>query len=209
MFFQKILKGITGIDMRMAKKILYKEGIQCAWWRKVETISPADWQARLNERNLSWHLNRFEDADPTEKGEKFAKHTPFISTTAGAVERDLISRKNILFPAEYIATSFATNAFQQGGFVFYGYVYTLGQKSLKLIDFAEEVRDLLVYTGFLPWHHEGEVVAKIHIPAIQLEKCEAWHCTSTGKLKRGKTIPNPSYEPPERYANVREVLRLS
>jgi hypothetical protein len=206
MFFQKIVKGITGIDTRTARKILLKEGIQCSWWRKVGTISPADWQSRLNERNLEWHLNRFEDADPAEKGEPFARHTPFISATAGAVERDIAAQDNILFPAELIAASFATNAFQQNGFVFYGYVYTLGRRSLKLIDFAEEVRDLLVYTAFLPFHHEGEVVAKIHIPSIQLEKYEPWHCTSKGRIRRGKAIKNPDYEPPERYANVREIL---
>jgi hypothetical protein len=42
-----------------------------------------------------------------------------------------------------------------------------GQRTLAFVNFAE-VRDLLVYTSFLPFHPEGEIVAKIHIPAIQL-----------------------------------------
>ncbi|MGH3051666.1 MAG: hypothetical protein ACRDM8_01740 [Gaiellaceae bacterium] len=43
-----------------------------------------------------------------------------------------------------------------------------GKRTLAFVNFAEEVRDLLVYTSFLPFHPEGEIVVKIHIPPIQL-----------------------------------------
>jgi hypothetical protein len=80
--------------------------------------------------------------------------------------------RNIVYIPIITALNFATNWLTRPGYVFYGYVFTLGQKSLELAEFAEEVRELHIYTHFLPYHDEGEIVAKIHIPAVRLEKVE-------------------------------------
>lgn len=50
---------------------------------------------------------------------------------------------------------FATDGFRRRG-----YVLTLGKQSIPMREFAEEVRELHIYTSFLRYHPEGEIVAK-------------------------------------------------
>lgn len=213
MFFQLVLKGISSLDDAEALERLRTTGIPCRWWARVHRISPAEIKDKLSDRNLDWHLNRYDQPDPTQNNDPFYEHTPFISTTAGVVERDALMRRNWLYPPLLTALQFATRDFTQVGYVFYAYVYTLGKKGIELRAFSEEVRDLLMYTGWLPYHPEGEVVAKIEIPSVNLEKYEkydgrtAWADLASGRLPRPiDTQLNPSYEPPERFANVRGLI---
>jgi hypothetical protein len=199
LFFQTVLKGIGGIGDDEADAILTRDGIMCNWWRTVGEISPSEWQAKLTERNVLWHLNHYNDVDPS-TGSPFSKNTPFISTTAGTVERE--PTDNVKFPGFATAIRFATGDFTRDGYVFYGYVYTLGKKALVLVDFSEEVRDLLIYTSFLPFHPEGEILTKIHIPAVRLEKFEKY--AADGRLICTKA--NANYAAPERYTNIRGAL---
>jgi hypothetical protein len=130
MFFQKVLKGICGIDDKEATEILHLKGIMCSWWRSVREISPEQIANMLTEHNLDWHLNRYETLDPR-TGKPFGENTPFISTTSGVVERDAVSGRNITFTALETALRFATDSYTRDGYVFYGYVYTLGKQALK------------------------------------------------------------------------------
>jgi hypothetical protein len=200
-FFQKVLKGVGGIDDAAAQAMLDGDGIVCNWWRSVRVVRPAEVQAKLTPRNLLWHLNRYNESDPS-TGLPFCDNTPFLSTTAGTVERDVKARRNVSFPPLLTAIRFATDDFSRDGYVFYAYVYTLGKQSLPLADFSEEVRDMHVYTGFIPFHPEGEVVVKMHIPAVRIERFEKYD--AAGNVVQMNT--NALYEPPERYANVRGLL---
>jgi hypothetical protein len=173
MFFQKAIKGIAGLS-REAADLTFLQGIHCNWWRRVHGITPFEIREKLTERNLDWHLNHYDDADPFEGNTPFRENTPFISVTAGAVERDEFSRRNIVFDPLITALRFATRDFAEIGHIFYVYVFTLGRQSIEICEFAEEVRELNVYKNFLPFHPEGEITAKIEICGPRIEKWEEY-----------------------------------
>ena|ERR1700688_1978710 len=213
MFFQKFLKGIPGDDDHQAQLRLRELGICCRWWDRVHQITPSEIKAKLTERNLDWHLNRYDHPDPDHGGEPFYDHTPFISTTAGAVERDEMFQRNRVFSPFLTALDFATRGFREPGYIFYGYVYTLGKKSIPLQEFSEEVRELNIYTNFLPFHYEGEIVAKIGIPSVNLEKYEKYDPDLLLRDLANGGFPTPidvayndDYAEPERYLNLRGLL---
>jgi hypothetical protein len=212
MFFQKVLKGIAGLT-RDAASDTFRRGILCNWWRTAGTISPDAVIARLHERNLDWHLNHYDDPDPLEGNAPFREHTPFISVTAGAVEREWWLRRNLVFDPHVTALRFATRDFTATGHVFHAYVFTLGRQSIELADFAEEVRELHVYRSWLPFHHEGEITAKIEIRGPQIERWEEYDGPAAEQALRGGQLPqpvhverNPLHAAPERYCNIRGLV---
>lgn len=216
MFFQKALKGISGLSRPEVEQIVRQGGITCNWWLNLPNrlMPEPEVKSKLSDRNLDWHLNHYDEDDPTEGNKKFQLVTPFISVTAGAIERDAFARQNISFPPMLTAVRFATDNFRGSGWVFYCYVLTLGKKSVPLRQFAEEVRELHVYTEFLPYHPEGEIAAKINIPPVQIEKAEEYDgpkALADLRMRRALTpilpvITNPDYQPPEGFSNIRELL---
>ncbi len=218
MIFQKILKGIGGVAAtdtesdRVAQHILTRTGIICNWWLTVNLLPECDIPCKLTERNLFWHLEHYDDLDPF-TGQPFHKNTPYISTTAGCVERDAYRGVNLILSPFLTALQFATDGFRRRGYVFYGYVLTVGKQSIPMREFAEEVRELNIYTSFLRYHPEGEIVAKISIPSIRLERVECYDAPSArSQLASGKKpiseweASNPNFQPPELFNNVRDVL---
>jgi hypothetical protein len=207
MFFQKVLKGICFDDDALADRMLTDEGILCNWWRKVGPITLPQIAGQLTERNLLWHLNHYSDLD---SGEAFGKHSPFISTTAGTVERDAALGINVVHAPLMTALWFATNGFTSVGYIYYAYLMTLGKQAIQLKDFSEEVRDLHIYSTFLPHHPEGEVVAKIAIVAAQLERYEKFDGPACRASFAASSVPtptlsqhNPNYADPVRFTNLR------
>jgi hypothetical protein len=218
LFFQYVLKGINGINATQAEQMLKRTGIICNWWRTARTrsFSVEDIAAKLTPTNLDRHLRRYNELDPV-TAEPFSNQTPFISTTAGTVEADVRRRKNYLRPAFWTAASFATDGFANSGFIFFGYVFTLGKPALELREFAEEPRDLHIYHDYLEYRDEGEIVAKVHIPSVRLQRCEGYRGPDLhDELRNGiwppscheisNDGPDGSYRPPERFSNVRGVL---
>lgn len=212
MIIQQVIKGIGGINDAEAAEIL-KQGIVCNWWRKVNLLPADQIPLRLTQRNLDWHQNHYYASDPLESGEEFGKHTPFISTTAGTIERDTVNQTSIMTPAWQVALSFATNSGTSDGFLFYCYLLIIGKPTVEYQAFAEELRELNVYTGFSRYQPEGEITAKIIIPPAQIERADFWSkkdamaTVKGGNLPGpGHVIPNPLFVPPEKYNNVRDVL---
>ena len=167
----------------------------------------------MTERNLLRHLNNYDEPDPQFNNEPFCEHTPFISATAGAVERDAFLQLNRIYPPFMTALQFATRNFTDDGYIYYGYVYTLGKKSVELEEFAEEVRELNIYTSFLPYQLEGEIAAKIVIPPVNLEKYEKYRGPEALiELAHGqKPTPmdvqfNSDFAEPDRFTNLRGML---
>ena len=211
MFFQKVLKGIPGLTDDEAEQA-FEWGIQCIWWRRVKAITPAGIVEKLTERNLDWHLNRYDTIDPV-TGVEFFKNTPYISATAGTVERDVFARRNLVFDPFFTALRFATRDFTISGHIFYAYVFTLGKQSVPLEAFAEEVRELNIYKHYLPFHPEGEITAKIIIRGPQIERTEEYDGVQAERELRSGRFPRPSsvlrnlrYAPPERYCNIRGLI---
>jgi hypothetical protein len=212
MIFQRVLKGIpargaegtSGLSDRVVQTMLDGYGITSNWWLNApdRSISPPQIAEKLTEDALVAHLVDYSSVQ---------NETPFISTTAGTVERDARAARNLYFPPMYTALRFATRDFTQDGYVFYAYLFLLGRKSVELEEFAEEVRDVNTYTGYYTWHPEGEIVAKVHIPARRIEKAEKYsHVRLEKKLDEG-AVPDPEkviasadvYCDPWRYANIR------
>jgi hypothetical protein len=213
MIIQQVLKGISGIDEDDVGAI-FAHGILCNWWRNVGSLPAVQVPLRLTERNLYWHQNRYEDPDPLWANIEFKEHTPFISTTAGSVERDAFNQTNTLYPAWWEALRFATNFWTTDGWVFYCYAWILGRKAFEHQAFSEELRELHIYTDFSLYQLEGEITSKIQIPTTQIEKAEEWRLSdiqtaiNSGTLPTPfRTIPNASFfSDPSTYNNVRAVL---
>ena len=218
MIFQRILKGIANISRSVAAQQLAGGGITCNWWRRVNPLPEAEIPERLTEQNLFRHLNAYDQIDSSLAMPyglyPFGQYTPFISTTAGTVERDPTIAHNLTFSAFLTALSFATAQFSTYGVVYYGYVNILGRQAIALREFAEETRDLHQWTAYQPYHSEGEVVAKISIPSPHLEKAEGYDGpVALAQLIAG-SIPIPTwvennhthYVAPETISNVRGYL---
>jgi len=210
---QRVIKGCSGLSDGLAQQML-TSGIICNWWRKVVTLPQHEVPLRLTDRNLDWHQNAFLEPDPQEGGEPFVRHTPFISTTAGTVERDEAMQRNLLFPAWQVALQFATNGWQEDGWLFYCYLFVLGRRSVPHQAFSEELRELNIHTGYSPFQPEGEIAAKIVIPAAQIERVERYDIDDLlGALDNGRR-PVPAWSeanlvhfvPPERIMNIRQPL---
>lgn len=222
MFFQKVVKGIVGLDRIAAERIVTTDGIICNWWRTVETITPAAIQDQLTEAAILCHLNQYDDPLPSThdltrhpySAKTYGDVTPFISTSAGAIQRDKFVQRNIIFPPFLIALRFATKNFKASGFIFYAYLFTLGKQAIPFQGLAEEVRELHIYQQYLPFHHEGEITAKIIIPSAQIEKAVEYDGAAALQELRKKQMPSPigtpilnsAYAKPESYANIRELL---
>lgn len=214
MIIQRVIKGISGIDEDQAQKIL-ATGIVCNWWRKVNPLPWHEVPWRLTDRNLDWHQNRYTDPDPFENGEQFNLHTPFISTTAGTVERDSFNDTNVMNPAWKEALPFATDSLTSDGYLFYCYLLIIGRRAVAHQAFAEELRELNVYPGFSPNQPEGEITAKILIPPAQIEKAEYWSADDALQAVDSGVLPaadpsrilyNQLFVPPADYNNVRDFL---
>lgn len=214
MIIQKVIKGISGSISREEAAINLIVGLRCRWWYEVNPLPDGEIAQRLTKRNLSWHQNHYDKPDPFESNRPFYERTPFISTTAGTVSRDTIRQRNILIPAFLQALYFATDGFQRDdGHLYYCYVFVLGKQAIGHRGFAEEIRELNVYTNFSPFQPEGEVTAKIIIPPTQIEKVEYWSLNSIIQQLSGGIRPqpldtqyNPLYLMAEDYSNVRDLL---
>jgi hypothetical protein len=211
-FFQRVLKGNPDLTQSEADQT-FLVGILCNWWRRVGRISPPEVAQKLTERNLDWHLNHYGDPDPLANNAPFYENTPFISVTAGSVERQEFLQRNIVFDPFITALRFATRDFSTIGCIFFAYVFTLGRQSIELCAFAEEVRELNIYRNYLPFHREGEITAKIEIRGPQIEKWERYDGPATlVALQSGNmaqpvsTGLNPLYCPPEQYCNIRGLV---
>ncbi|TCC95038.1 hypothetical protein [Pedobacter hiemivivus] len=221
MYFQKFIKGINGIKKFQAEHML-ENGIPCNWWRNQNRISPIEVKSKLIEPNVELHLNKYDKQLPSSHPEFAPNRTygdisPFISTTAGAYQRAYNDQYdfgfNKLFSPLVTALGFATKTFTSDGVLFYGYLITLGKKAVEMQQFAEEVREMHIYTNYLPHHHEGEIMAKIIIPSVQIEKVEFYDSDGLlekierkEKIKPTFSIKNLYYKDPNKFSNIREIL---
>jgi len=214
LIIQHALKGIGNISEANAMAML-RGGIVSNWWRRIDPLPSSEIPRRLTDANLRWHQNRYgdPDPDPAYAPHVFGEHTPFISVTAGTVERDAVHYRHEFYPAWEVALRFATDGWRRDGFVFACYVFILGRKSVPHQAFAEELRELNIYTDFSLFKPEGEITAKISIPPPQIEKfdyyniSDVWQAFNTNRLPTPtKTVLNPLYQLPSDISNVRGYL---
>ena len=108
MYIQTCVKGVSDISSVQAKEIINGRGLARNWWRRERHISPAQIDERLTAAELDLHVNSYDQREhPTRTG-IVSTETPFISMTAGAVERSVFLRTNLVHPAHRTALFFAS-----------------------------------------------------------------------------------------------------
>src|SRR5580704_707371 len=154
------LTWVSAVDM-----ITSGGGIFSNWWRNKEEISPPEVQMVLTSDNLNRHLHDYD---------AFGDETPYISLAAGAVLRDPAMMTNLVYDAVDTALFFATDDWARPGALFYCWTVVGFHPAIPFEFVSEPVRDLLIYRGWSLFHNEGEIAAKVHIPANQIRRVEWW-----------------------------------
>lgn len=131
-----------------------------------------------------------------------ASDTPYLSLSAGCVELDPGKTTTKVYPALKTALEFATKSGTCGGFVFRLWVMVSPKPAPELLGFAEEVRELNIFRKFCIFHYEGEVAAKLFVPARQIQLAEQY----SANLDLIDSFPNSNFVPPERISNVLEII---
>jgi len=199
MLIQNCLKGIAeqaGFGDHEARAALLAEGLSAAWMRAQKSPIPQlpqDSHAALSQTALNAHVNGFGSA----KGS-----TPYFSLSAGCVELDPATATTTTYTALQIALDFATDGARRSGYVFRLWVLVSPKPAPELPGFAEEVRELNLFRQYAVYHYEGEIAAKLFIPARQIEWVEKFDA----KLNRQWRLSNPNFVAPERVSNVLDVL---
>jgi hypothetical protein len=208
MFVQWCIKGISGrldkennavgIDKAEAEAMIKGgEGIVCNLGRKMP-ISPADRRKILNYANLDRHIHDYEN---------FKNDTPFISLTAGCVERDTALKLNRIHEAEDVALRFATNYWERPGYIFYCWVVVGLKPAVSVEAVAEEMRELNTYLSYSDYQLEGEITAKFIVPANQILRCELWDFDKDlCEPKMFWSCDNTRFDYPAVVSNVRGLL---
>jgi hypothetical protein len=212
MIIQRVLKGLSNLTDAEVQDI-FTGGLTCNWWRTQGRLIQPLVPDRLTDRNLEWHRHSFTTPDPLQNYAPFCDNTPFISTTAGTVDRDTANQTNTLVPAWRPALYFATNRWTTDGWLFYCHLFLIGRRAVAMEAFSEELRDVNLYTGFSPVHLEGEITAKLVIPAAQIERADFYSLTDARAAAAHGALPtaqrsliNTDFVNPLDYSNLRELL---
>ena len=210
MFVQWCIKGIRGRlpgedravgidDAEAHAMVLGGHGILCNWWRGAGTISPSLRRTQLTSANLDRHVHDYAN---------FGPKTPFISLTAGCVERDIALRLNKVHEAQDVALRFGTDWGARPGYLFYCWVVVGLKPAVSVEGVAEEIRELNTYVSWSDYQLEGEVTAKINVPANQIRAWERWDADGSGKVSAAPIWrhENPRFDSPSLISNIREFL---
>ncbi|WP_203784695.1 hypothetical protein [Paractinoplanes rishiriensis] len=185
-----------------------RQGLVCQWWRTSVDIDPAEVADKLTPQALDQHVNHFTDPDPS-TGRPFNQVSPFISLSAGTVERDAVARTNWVRRARRTALHFGTEfGWKTTAYLYPCWVILAPRNAVEIQHVAEEVRDLNTYRHYSPFQTEGEIVAKIEVPDNHIQCCEKWELVGgpAGFYRRVWSHPNPRFVRPERLTNVRELI---
>ncbi|MGN6209413.1 MAG: hypothetical protein ACTHND_11935 [Asticcacaulis sp.] len=209
MYIQWFVKGISsagpggqGVFTWADAKglILAGHGIVSNWWRNKpgNRISPPEIEAVLTSDNLNRHVHDYAS---------FGSLSPFISVASGCVERDALLGRNNVYSAIDTALAFATEDGRHPGALFYGWLPVGLNPAVELSAVGESIRDLNVYHRWSPFQLEGEITAKINIPANQIEKVEWWDLSVTGHQDTPVDVCNNSrFVAPTPLLNARELF---
>lgn len=201
MYIQWCVKGISGAASGLTKDQAFDlvksgGGIISNWWRDKGTIYSNEPPLVLTEHNLDRHLHDYAN---------FGPQSPFISLASGSVERDTLLRRNIIYSAVDTALLFATDSWAHPGALFYCWAPVAPNPAVRVAGVAEAVRDLNVYHRWSPYQLEGEITAKVQIPANQINRVEWWD-GSQRKDGPVETYANPNFMDPAPVTNLRNLF---
>jgi hypothetical protein len=208
MIVQWCIKGLSLSSDEESRAMFHSQsGIQCNWWRRVTTITPSGIREKLTAQNVDMHVNHFTRPDPS-SNLPFNENTPFISLSAGTVERDAVARTNYVHRARKTALFFGTEFGQKPkAYLYVCWVILAPRASAEVENLAEEVRDLNSYRHYSPFQTEGEILAKIHIPDNQIRSVERWELDAiANRYRQTGLYENPRFTPPGQLTNVRGLI---
>jgi hypothetical protein len=199
---------MNGISSAEAQSIMNGQGLACNWWRRARHISPAEIDGRLTSAELDLHVNSYDEKHPARSGMVW-EETPFISLAAGSVERHKFLKTNEIHPAHRTALYFASDFGKPGEcFLFYCWVVVALRPSVAARQLAEEVRELNTYRSYSAYQAEGEILAKIEVPARQIHRYERYQISRDrlGRLRISypETSVNQNYIQPDSVTNFRD-----
>lgn len=214
MIVQWCCKGFANMSRADARGILSNgTGIRCRSWliRDPLPFPIEENLQRLTEQNLDLHINNY-----TYQGAAsvpFYNITPFISLSAGCVERDVTLKTNVTHTALRTALEFATTDYSSTnrppprcpGWVFYCYVLVGVNRAVAIPSLAEEYRELNHNRAFSQWYWQGEVVAKINIPSTQILCAVRWKPSASG-LSVDDILVNLAFTHPSAVLDERNML---
>jgi hypothetical protein len=204
---QSSLKGLQLPNDEAARSIIDGGGgLICNWWRDVSQITPQQVRAKLSMMNLDRHVNHFDNAEP-ESGRPFREVTPFISLSAGTVERDKVMQTNITHTARETALGFGSGfGAVANAYLYRVWVVVAPRQAVKVEGVAEEVRELTTYRSYSAFQLEGEIVAKVIVPPNQIEFCERWDMNPVQGWHCVWHQINADFTLPTELSNVRELI---
>jgi hypothetical protein len=180
-------------DVGQANAVLSSEGLRASWVRGATGTSASDFASasapHLSQIGLDSHVNNFVASAST---------TAYLSLSAGCRERDPTRLSVLTYPAWKTAQAFATNWGRSDGFVFHLWVLVAPKPAPELPGFGEEVRSLLASPQFVTYHHEGEIAAKLYVPAKQISGWTLYDSNLNVVCARANT----DFVPPDRISNV-------
>lgn len=206
MYVQWCVKGIRGVIVPGSANGMTKDdafdrvrsggGIISNWWRHRGTIYSNEPALVLNDHSLDRHLHDYDN---------FGQQSPFISLASGCIERDALLRRNTVHSAVDTALQFATDCWAYPGALFFCWTPVGLNPAVEIASVAESVRDLNVYHRWSPYQLEGEIAAKIQIPANQIVRVEWWD-GSQRKDRPIDTFFNTNFVDPKPITNIRDLF---
>ncbi len=195
MVIQWCLKGVpfhpSDFNDHTVQTILSGEGIRSAWLRNVNqaiTDLPVLSHANLSAQALDDHVHDYW---------RVSAVTPYISLTAGCTER-VSAGGSVRHSALTTALEFATGCATHEGYIFLCWVLVTPKPAAELPGFAEEIRDLNTYRPYSVFHDEGEIAAKLYVPARQIRSVTRYNA----RLMPIRWVSNRDFAPPDRVSNV-------
>ena len=117
---------------------------------------------------------------------------------------DGLAQRNWIFSARDTAVEFATDTGDRPGAVYLRLDDRGPEPGSLPLAISELVRELNVYRRWSPYQLEGEITAKVHIPANQIQRIEWWEPTDL--ITPADTWTNPDFTPPDPILNMRELF---
>jgi len=204
---QWCVRGIARPDSDWLNRLFSSAGLVCGWWRARPdgTLPAAEIQLRLDQLQLDLHQNAFYAVDPRFGPERVQDTTPFVSLSAGAVSRETLLHTNVAHRAQFVASEFATDYGRCDGVLVYCWVITSTVPAVPIVGVAEELRDLNSGRAYSAFQLEGEVAAKIEVPARQLYAYQPVRRIGL-RYETGSAVFNPRFVSPDPLSEIRSFL---
>jgi hypothetical protein len=145
------------------------------------------------------------DEQESESGQAVCDITPFISLSAGCVERNVLLKTNVLHGARRTALAFATKNGQVAGWIFTCYVLVSANRAVGIPGISEEIRELTHNRRYSDDYVEGEIAAKFNVPSKQIHHVERWEPIN-GRLTRTGGYVNRTFVHPAALLDEQRML---